>query len=217
MGKQGVPGGPLVMTAMGILLPTTKAGKIAYLRDVPGIKSEYRRLKGQRAHRLIVEERTGIKLPAKAVVHHVDPNDKRANLGHFVVCEDAAYHALIERRTRALAECGHAGWRKCYRCGVWDDPKNLIQATRRKPRRGLFADVVHAKRNGVCVPVGDGMTPDAHHCHAAPRGRHRVGRLPRIRRKYVGVGLDATCLHCGLPVRRPHTDSVRWYAPTRQS
>lgn len=122
----GRPVGPIVMTEMGIALPTNRKGGIAYLRgdDVP-VKGLYRRIRGQRAHRLIVEARTGIKLPTKAVVHHCNPNDKRSNRGPFVVCEDNAYHQLLETRTRALKECGNANWKKCRECARYRDPAEM--------------------------------------------------------------------------------------------
>jgi len=45
--------------------------------------------------------------------------------GSLVVCENRAYHMLLHQRTEALEACGHADWRKCQRCGEYDDPVNL--------------------------------------------------------------------------------------------
>lgn len=126
----------------------------------------YRRLLGQRAHRTIVEIRTGMKLPTSAIVHHVDPDDKLTNRGLFVVCQDQAYHALLEVRGRALRECGNPNWRKCKVCGEYDDPANLISRPRRstatKDRSGHF-DYSHVLKRGQCFPKG----ADVKRCYLA--------------------------------------------------
>jgi hypothetical protein len=43
----------------------------------------------------------------------------------LVICEDNAYHMLLERRTKAYKACGHASWRKCTFCQKYDDPNNM--------------------------------------------------------------------------------------------
>lgn len=170
---------------------------------------EYRRIDGQRAHRLLVEQRTGIKLPARAHVHHVDPNDKLTNTGLFVVCEDNAYHMLIEYRTRAYEACGHANYCRCMRCGKWDDPKNLIVKKRKGIRGNYYA---HQERGRVCVDLTEPRAYNAGFCDKSPSGRHKVLQRPdRIRRKYMGVGNSATCSFCQQPIRREGR-SVRWHA-----
>lgn len=74
---------------------------------------------------LVVEAVLGKPLLPPARVHHVDGN--RSNDAHtnLVVCQDAAYHNLLEKRTRALKACGHAAWLKCRICKRWDTPENL--------------------------------------------------------------------------------------------
>lgn len=89
--------------------------------------SRYRKVNNIPMHRLIVEQRTGLKLKPHQQVHHVDPDDKITNEGLFVVCEDAAYHQLLEMRTRALKACGNPNFRKCRFCEQWDDPKKMLE------------------------------------------------------------------------------------------
>lgn len=69
-------------------------------------------------HILIAEKALGKLLPEKAVVHHHTPEQ-------LVVCQDQAYHMLIELKTRAYDACGHANWRKCNICKQYDKPENL--------------------------------------------------------------------------------------------
>lgn len=76
-------------------------------------------------HILICEKVLGKHLPLKAEPHHVDgnrPNNVNQNL---VICQNRAYHMLLERRTRALKACGYASWQKCKYCHEYDDPINL--------------------------------------------------------------------------------------------
>lgn len=178
-------------------------------------KSSYRRTDGIPAHRLIVEQRTGMKLPSTAIVHHVDPKDKQTNQGMFVVCEDTTYHHIIEYRGRALRECGNANWRKCQRCGKWDRPENLV-ITERPRRIGLQYHTAHQERARKCVDsawplaIGDGV------CAASPSRRHGIKsktdparntrKKPRPR-----AGLSATCAFCSSPIRRAHEKTIRWF------
>lgn len=76
-------------------------------------------------HILVLEKALGHPLPEGAVVHHRDENRKNNALDNLVICPDQAHHALLHLRKRAYDACGHETWRKCYLCGVWDDPVNL--------------------------------------------------------------------------------------------
>jgi len=76
-------------------------------------------------HVAVAENALGKKLPAGAIVHHVD-GDRANNLSsNLVVCPDQAYHLLLHARQRAYGECGDASYRKCMNCGRWDDPRHM--------------------------------------------------------------------------------------------
>lgn len=79
-------------------------------------------------HWLIAEEAHGRPFPDKAVIHHYDRPNPRA----LVVCEDQSYHMLVEYRTRALRESGHADWMRCRICKRWDHPDLLYVGGKRR-------------------------------------------------------------------------------------
>ena len=81
---------------------------------------------GQQRYRKIVEAALGHKLPAGAVVHHVDGNRLNNRHSNLVVCPDESYHNLLHMRQAALDACGHADWQKCYVCKNYDDPVKLL-------------------------------------------------------------------------------------------
>lgn len=76
-------------------------------------------------HVAICEKAIGRRLPPSAVVHHVDEDPSNNSPTNLVVCPDQNYHMLLHRRARALDECGHADWRKCWICKQYDSPENL--------------------------------------------------------------------------------------------
>jgi len=79
----------------------------------------------QLQHRAVAERAMRKKLPAKAVMHHVNGNPKDNRNHNLVVCEDQGYHYLLELRTRALEACGNPNLRRCYICTKWGDPDTM--------------------------------------------------------------------------------------------
>jgi hypothetical protein len=77
-------------------------------------------------HIVIAETALGHHLPKGAEVHHA--NEKRGDNsnGNLVICQDVRYHRLLHRRLRAMKACGHADWKQCVFCKIWDDPKNMF-------------------------------------------------------------------------------------------
>lgn len=73
-------------------------------------------------HVAICEEVLGKSLPPKAEVHHVNRKRNDNRKINLVICEDRSYHRLLHQRARALEACGNANFRKCARCGEYDDP-----------------------------------------------------------------------------------------------
>ena len=73
----------------------------------------------------VAEGVLGKKLPAGAVVHHIDgdhTNDDKSNLAVF---PSKAYHNLIHARMDALAACGNADWVPCGYCKKYGDPSQM--------------------------------------------------------------------------------------------
>jgi hypothetical protein len=69
-------------------------------------------------YRYRIEKLIGKSLPIGSEIHHHTPEQ-------LVVCQDRGYHKLLHLRTKALKASGHAKWRKCRFCQIWDSPKNL--------------------------------------------------------------------------------------------
>lgn len=103
-------------------------------------------------HTLVAEKALGRALPKGAIVHHSDENGMNNDPSNLVICPSMEYHKLIHKRMEALDACGNAGWLKCVRCGVYDDPENLYLYTpkdQKSPRgehRKCHADLRRARR-----------------------------------------------------------------------
>lgn len=97
-------------------------------------------------HVLIAEKVLGKPLPHGAVVHHVNgiKDDNRNN--NLVICESIGYHKILHRRTKALAECGHASWRQCVFCGEYDDPANMAVQPGKAYHRACRNEFMKEKR-----------------------------------------------------------------------
>ena len=76
-------------------------------------------------HVRVAEKALGKPLPKGAVVHHVDENRSNNDPSNLVICPSHSYHALLHKRMRALAACGHADWLKCHICKKYDSPDNV--------------------------------------------------------------------------------------------
>jgi len=70
-------------------------------------------------HRLIAEKAIGKLLPARAVVHHINGNQKDNRNVNLVVCQDEVYHNLLHRRTESFKATGNPDKRFCAKCSSW--------------------------------------------------------------------------------------------------
>jgi hypothetical protein len=76
-------------------------------------------------HILVCEKALGKPLPLGAEPHHINENKSDNRPSNLIVCQDRAYHLILHQRMRALKDCGHASWRKCFVCKKYDSPENL--------------------------------------------------------------------------------------------
>jgi hypothetical protein len=67
-------------------------------------------------HILIAERALGKPLPPKAEVHHVNGDKQDNRPENLVICPDAAYHKLLEARTRRLNMWGRLDIKQCLDC-----------------------------------------------------------------------------------------------------
>jgi hypothetical protein len=77
-------------------------------------------------HILVAEKVLGKYLPEKASIHHVNEDKTDNRNENLVICEDESYHQYLHVRMRMLKACGHADWRRCKFCRVYDKPENIV-------------------------------------------------------------------------------------------
>lgn len=78
-------------------------------------------------HIYIAEQALRKLLPPDAVVHHVDENPSHNHPRNLVICQDAAYHALLHLRLRRYRACGHPDWNQCRYCRQYGPLTEVIR------------------------------------------------------------------------------------------
>lgn len=103
-------------------------------------------------HIAVAERVLGRRLPAGAVVHHVDGNPVNNEPSNLVICPSQAYHKMLHVRQRSLELTGSPDNLPCHICKRWDAPENLYM---RKSKPGQWhrscANILRAdrqRRNG---------------------------------------------------------------------
>ena len=86
-------------------------------------------------HRERAEKALGRPLPPKAEIHHPD-RDRGNPTARLVICQDRAYHMLIELRTRAYRATGDPRARKCEICKRWS--RDLRECSNGTKMRHLY-------------------------------------------------------------------------------
>lgn len=76
-------------------------------------------------HIVVAERALGRFLPAQHPVHHVNGIKQDNRPDNLVLCEDAAYHALLHQRQRAVAAGRTPTARPCMHCLVIDELVNM--------------------------------------------------------------------------------------------
>lgn len=96
--------------------------------------SRYKQVKfhGRRIqeHRLIIEKIIGRILKPFNIVHHRDKDGFNNDNNNFIVCENEAYHNLIETRESAYRATKDSNKRTCVICGQYDSLDNLREKKR---------------------------------------------------------------------------------------
>jgi hypothetical protein len=94
---------------------------------------------------LVAEKAVGHILPTKVIVHHVDQDRSNDANNNLVICENQAYHLLIQRRMDALKASGYAHFKKCVFCKKYDDPKSLVILKRGNGKISVYHKICKQK------------------------------------------------------------------------
>ncbi len=123
--------------------------------------NRYPKIKGKKAHRLVSERALGHELPVNVVVHHHRGN-REIHDKNLVICENQAYHMLLERRTRAFYACGDPDALLCVHCKAYDHQVNLC---------------VYVMKSGNTKSsiIAQHSTCHNDHCRKLYARRHQVG------------------------------------------
>ena len=91
-------------------------------------------------HVLVAEKALGRKLPAGAVVHHVNEIRTDNRPENLVICPSRAYHGFLHARMRGLAAIGSVHGRSCRFCKQHSLPEDL-----RSNGTSFYHPACHAK------------------------------------------------------------------------
>ena len=89
-------------------------------------------------HVWLAEKVIGKRLPAGALVHHVDENHKNNKPFNLVICPNPAYHRLLHTRQAAFDATGDYDKRKCTYCSKYDSKDNLRVVVKAKYQEGQW-------------------------------------------------------------------------------
>jgi hypothetical protein len=92
--------------------------------------------------RLIVESKIGRFLNNDECVFHLDGD--RLSTQNLVLCKKGSYPSILLQRRIALEACGNPNYRKCSKCKMYDDPKNMIRDGR--ANRSSWRHPSHARK-----------------------------------------------------------------------
>ena len=97
------------------------------LFNMPGNAYKKITYKGERKkeHRIKIEILLNRKLKSWNQIHHRDGNGFNNSNDNLIVCENSAYHKLIERREKAYRITGDPTKRRCWFCKQWDNINNM--------------------------------------------------------------------------------------------
>ena len=125
----------------GEYIRTIKAKYAKIIHEATGYCVVYVAGKHRRVHALVAEAVLGKKLPARAVVHHIDGDPSNNRADNLVICPSREYHHLIHQienlkvKRLGVHKLPTGGWRaqasngrKNVHIGCYDTKDEAIQA-----------------------------------------------------------------------------------------